>query len=350
MTKKKALIIRWLITFVIVLGLLFMIWKFVLNAEKESYERPLEPVKTELAQRGDFEQSIRLTGYIQASDTVPVVSFVSGTLNELLVEEGQWVEKDTIIARVDSEPYRLQAEQAQAVYLAALATFERIESLQQSNAVTKQNYDEAKAQVDAYKAQYELANVQLEYTDIKAPVSGTVLTVQSTESSAVAQGTCVAVIADLSRLEIVLNVPETYYQTIVSNREAVRAHLTRSGDGSVAEAAVSTISPYIDPQSRTFRLTLAVEEKDMLLAPGMFVSAELIYNTMENVLLLPQKATCADGSVYMYDQETGRAVYLGNIAVAEGSEFIVVPESYNGKPFITEGQNSVLDGQKVRVV
>lgn len=350
MTKKNAFFLRWLITVAIVLGLLFMIWKFILNAEKQTYDRPLEPVKTQLAQRGDFEQSIRLTGYIQASDTVPVVSFVNGTLNELLVEEGQWVEKDTIIARVDPEPYKLQADQAQAVYLAALATFERIESLQSSNAVTKQNYDEAKAQLDAYKAQYDLANVQLGYTDIKSPVSGTVLTVQSTESSAVAQGTCVAVIADLSRLEIALSVPETYYQIIVSNKENVKARLTRSGDSCVSEATVSTISPYIDPQSRTFRLTLSVEEGDMLLRPGMFVSAELVYNTMENVLLLPQKATCADGSLYMYDAENEKAVYLGNIAVEEGPEFIVVPESYSGKPFITEGQNSVLDGQRVRVI
>lgn len=172
----------------------------------------------------------------------------------------------------------------------------------------------------------------------------------STESSAVSQGTCVAVIADLEKLEIVLSVPETYYGIIEKNRESVKARITRSGEDSVAEATVSTISPYIDPQSRSFSLTLKINDGDLLLRPGMFVTAELVYNTMENVLLLPQKATCTDGTVYMYDSETEKAVYLGNIAVAEGSEYIVIPESYSNTAFITEGQNSVLEGERVRVI
>lgn len=350
MTKGKSFVLRWLITALIVIGLLFIIWKFIINADKQTYEAPLEPVKTEMAVRGNFEQSIRLNGYVQASDMIPVVSFVSGTLNELPVKEGQWVEKDTVIARVDPEPYKLQADQAEALYLAAKATFARVENLIQSNAVTKQNYDEAKAQLDAYKAQFDLANVQLGYTDIKAPVSGTVLTVQSIESSAVSQGTCVAVIADLEKLEIVLSVPETYYGIIEKNRESVKARITRSGEDSVAVATVSTISPYIEPQSRSFSLTLKINDGDLLLRPGMFVTAELVYNTMENVLLLPQKATCTDGTVYMYDSETEKAVYLGNIAVAAGSEYIVIPESYSNTAFITEGQNSVLEGERVRVI
>ncbi|MCR4677096.1 MAG: efflux RND transporter periplasmic adaptor subunit [Sphaerochaetaceae bacterium] len=350
MTKIKALVVRWLITLVVVAGLLFLIWKFIIHAEKQTYETPLEPVKTEMAQRGDFEQSINLTGYIEAADMVPVVSFVNGTLETLNVEEGQWVEKDSVIACVDPEPYTLQAQQAEAVYLAAQATYERVKNLFDSNAASRQNLDEAKAQLDAYKAQYDLSMVQLGYTEIKAPVSGTVLSVQSTEGSAVAQGTCVAVLADLNDLEIVLNVPETYYSTIVSNLENVRAEITRSGEEETASARVSIVSPYIDAQSRTFKLTMKIEEGDLLLRPGMFVSVSLVYNRMENVLLLSQKSTTADGSLYMFDPQSSTAKYLGDISLAQGTEYIVIPESYSSVLFITEGQNSVLDGQKVRQI
>lgn len=350
MKKYTSLIIRWAITLLIVAVLVFIIWKFMINRTVSTYEKPLEPVKVEKAQRGELEQVLKLSGYINASDTVPVVSFVSGTLDSLDVKEGQWIEKDQVIAAVDPEPYKLQSDQAEAVYLAAKATFERVSALYKANAATKQNYDEAKAQYDAYKAQYDLANVQLGYTEIKAPVSGTVLSVEVSQSSPVSQGTCVAVIADLSSLEITLDVPETYYETINRNQGNISATISRSSSSYTSPAYVSTVSPYVNPQSRTFGMTFTIGQSEAVLKPGMFVTVSLVYNRLENSLLLPWRASCTDGTVYAYNEEKQCAQYLGNIAVAEGSEYFAIPDEYENTLFIVEGQNSVLDGQKVSVI
>ena len=338
---------RWAITIFVVLLAAFLIWKFIINADKAVYEKPLVPVRIARAERSTVEESLKLTGYIEADAMIPVVPFVSGTITQYLVSEGDYVEKDSVMAVIDVQPYSLQVSQAQAVYTATLATFERVSNLYQSGAATKQQFDEVKAQLDAYKAQLDLANLQLDYCNVKAPVSGTVLVSNSAEGSVAAQGNYIFIMADITKLKVTLNVPEKYFDVFSSKAGELTAFVSR--DGKRTEATVSSVAPYVSPQSKTFKVTLQLNDAEGFV-PGMFINAEVVYNRLENALVLDWKVRNNDGTVYAYDQATETAVCLEPEVLASGDDVFVISDSYAGTWFIVDGQSSVMDGKKVKVL
>ena len=338
---------RWAITIAVVVAAALLIWIFIINGQKAVYEKPLVPVKIAKAQRDTIEEKLRLTGYIEAQAMIPVVPFVSGTINEYLAKEGDYVEKDSTMAVIDIQPYSLQVSQAQAVYSATLATFERVSNLYQSGAATKQQFDEVKAQLDAYKAQLDLAQLQMDYCTVKAPISGTVLVSASAEGSVAAQGNYIFIMADITKLKVTLNVPEKYFDVFNSNRSELKAFIT--GDGKTAQATVSSVAPYVSPQSKTFKVTLELNDATGFV-PGMFVTADVVYNTVENALVLDWKTRSNDGTVYAYNQETGRAVSLQPEVLASGDKSFAIDNSYADTWFIVDGQSSVMDGREVKVL
>ncbi|MBO4410157.1 MAG: efflux RND transporter periplasmic adaptor subunit [Spirochaetales bacterium] len=347
MSRKGVVFIRWLITLLILGAGLFLIWKFIINKPKEVFENPPAPVEVAKPYRADIRQTLELSGYIEAQAMIPVVPFVQGTITGYYAKAGDYVNEGDVLAQIDSTPYELQAKQAEAVYLAAEATFTRVSNLYASGAATKQNYDEAKAQLDAYKAQYDLANVQLGYATVTAPKSGTVLLADSAEGSIGTSTSPLYVIADLDKLQINLNVPERYFDLIIENKDSIQAIVTR--DGVSTKAVVDTVAPYVSPESRTFKVTLKLEGDVSAFRPGMYVQVSLVYRVYENALVLDQNVRNTDGSSYWYDPETQTARYVSLEVLASENTRFMIDEKWADTLFITDGQGSVLDGQRVSV-
>lgn len=348
MARKAGVVIRWILT-LLILGLgLFLIWKYIINRPKAAYENPLAAVKIEKPYRATVTESLSLTGYIEAQAMIPVVPFVQGTITGYYAKAGDYVHEGDVLAQIDSEPYELQVKQAEAVYLAADATFTRVSNLYNSGAATKQNYDEAKAALDAYKAQYELALLQLGYATVTAPKSGTILTADSAEGSIGTSTSPLYVIADLDKLQINLNVPERYFDLISNDIDSIQAIVTR--DGASTSAHVDTISPYISPTSKTFKVTLLLDGDVSSFRPGMYVEIELVYNIYENALVLDQRSRNTDGSSYYYDPETQTARHVVLDVIASDNTRFVIDEKWADTLFITDGQGTVLDGQKVNAL
>ena len=348
MARKAGVVIRWTLTILILGAGLFLIWKFIISRPKAVYENPLAAVRVEKPYRATVKESLSLTGYIEAQAMIPVVPFVQGTITGYYAKAGDHVNEGDVLAQIDSEPYELQVKQAEAVYLAADATFTRVSNLYDSGAATKQNYDEAKAALDAYKAQYELALLQLGYATVTAPKSGTILTADSAEGSIGTSTSPLYVIADLDKLQINLNVPERYFDLISNNIESIQAIVTR--DGASTTAHVDTVSPYISPTSKTFKVTLYLDGDVSSFRPGMYVDIEMVYNSYENALVLDQKTRNTDGSSYYYDSETQTARHVVLDVIASDNVRFIIDEKWADTLFITDGQGTVLDGQKVNAI
>lgn len=348
MARKGGVFLRWLITILVLAGGLFLIWKFILNTEKEVYENPVSAVKVALPYRATVEESLDLNGYIEAQAMIPVVPFVSGTITGYYAKAGDYVNEGDVLAQIDSKPYELTAKQAEAVYLAAEATFARVSNLYEAGAATKQNYDEAKAQLDAYKAQYDLANVQLGYATVTAPVSGTILISNSAEGSIGTSSDYLYIIADLNNLKITLNVPERYFNLISANANSMKAIVSR--DGAQTTAVVDTVAPYVSPESKTFQVTLRLDGDISMFRPGMYVKVSLVYNTYENALVIDQKTRNTDGSAYYYDPQTQTAQYVNLNVIAADNTKIVIDEKWADTLFIVDGQGTVLGGQRVNAI
>lgn len=347
MNRKSGTFLRIFILVVVLLAAFFGLRYYYLNREVVRYEAPLTPVRVVKAERSDIEQSIRITGFIESEKMVPLVPFVSGTITEYDIVDGERVEKDQILARIDSEPYRLQVLQAEAQSSALESAYERMEKLYQSNAVTRQEYEGILAQRDAAQAQLELANLQLSYADVKAPASGTVVMSKGSVGSVASNTDYLAIIADMDNLIVNLSVSASYYDIIMDNLENLEITVTDNERNISSSASVVSVAPYIDPLSRSFNLRIKLDDP-LSFTLGSAVSVRLVYQRVGNVLTLPSSVLRLDGSLYYV--EDGHARYMEYTPLYENDELISAPAGMDDALFVIEGQNNLFDAQSVRVL
>lgn len=307
-----------------------------------------KPVKQNLV------ESITINGYVEAKAMIPVVPFVSGTIMEYPVKAGDFVKKDTLLAKIDDEPFKQTMLQAQAAYLAAKSTFDRVNSLFKAGATTQQNYDTAKAQFDASKAQYDLANLQMNYTEVRAPVDGTILMANQAVGSIGNTGTPVAILADLSEQVVRLKVPEKYFDLFTLERDNLKVVITRPAEkgmyeDAVTEAEIENIAQYVSPESKNFEVVCKLMEPGDRFRPGMFVKVQVAYRTYENVPVLPVKTKKLDGSFYLYNEENETVSFVMPEATPSDGEYFIVDDQFADEWFVVDGQNFVFDGQKVKL-
>ncbi len=340
----------------VTVAVIFVLLTILVTRKKPVAEKPdsLPSVVLQKPENGTLHESVIISGYVEASAMIPVVPFVAGTITEYPARAGDFVEKDTLLAKIDDEPFRQQMLQAQAAYFAAQSTFDRISNLYKSGATTQQNYDSAKAQADASKAQYDLAKLQMNYTEVRAPVDGTILIADQATGSVASQSQPIAVLADLTNQVVRLKVPEKYFDLFTLERDKLTVEVTRPAekdmyDDAVTSATIENIAPYVSPESKNFVVVCHLDEPGDRFRPGMFVKVKVAYKTYENVPLISLKARKMDGSFYVFDENTSTVKYVEaqNQPIDENN--FIVPEEYRNSYIVIDGQNFVFDGQKVRV-
>jgi membrane fusion protein (multidrug efflux system) len=106
------------------------------------------------------------------ADVVQLNSKVSNQVKEVLIYDNEIVKKGDLLVRIDDRDYRVQLEQAQANYDKAKSDFDRYSALISIGAISKADFDASKASLETTQAQLDQARLNLNYTEIRAPVSG----------------------------------------------------------------------------------------------------------------------------------------------------------------------------------
>ena len=351
---KNNKLLRYLLF--VVVAVIFVLLTVLVTRKKPVAQKAdaLPAVVLQKPVNGTLVESVTISGYVEANAMIPVVPFVSGTITEYPARAGDFVEKDTLLAKIDDAPFRQQLIQAEAAYFAAKSTFDRIENLYKSGATTQQNYDSAKAQADASKAQYDLAQLQVDYTEVRAPVDGTIFIADQAVGGVGTQTQPLAVLADLTNQVVRLKVPEKYFDLFNLERESLLVTVTRPAEKNMYEDAVTTatienIAPYVSPDSKNFIVVCKLDQPGNRFRPGMFVKVQVAYKTYENVPLVSLKARKMDGSFYVYDEATSTVKFVEADDFPVDENNFIVPEKYRDSYIVMDGQNFVFDGQKVRV-
>ncbi len=352
-TGKAVTLLMYLILIAVFLGLFLLLRWFYATRTETVYTRPTTPVSVTESKVRKVGKVITLSSTVSAEDTVAVTPYVEGTIIAYNVQEGDWVNEGDTICEIDPEPYRLQLVQAQSAYEAYESSYQRIEKLYASKSVSQQDYDTVKAQRDAYRAQAELAQLQLDYASVKAHASGTILKTISSQGSTAVKGTPVALIADINNLVVNLDLGEKYYSLFTSeNRDNIRITVTKPAGTYSAEAvttaSIQAVSPYIDSSSRTFKLYLKLDESEAF-RPGMYVKVSITVEEREGYTI-ERSALKLDGSAYYVDEKTMTAAYVDLSDAFMNDEYVLLPEGYEDKAFILKGQSSLFSGENVNIV
>jgi len=308
-------------------------------------------VKVEGVRREDISAYIQTNTTLEAEHAVDIRSRVAGQVMGVLVEEGDRVQGGMVLVRLDGRAADYQARQMQVAYEDAKRTFERLEKMHDRNLTSSEQYEAARAQVERTKAQYEAARLTLEYTEIVSPISG-VVTARTVEmGNTVTANQSLFAVADFDPLVARIRVTEKEIRNIrvgQGARIAAEAVPDRSFRG-----AVKMISPVVDPESGTVKVTVEVPEGQDVLRPGMFVSVYIITATHQNALIIPKRALVLEGGetdqVYVFDEGKARQVKI-EMGFVDNERVEVLAGLKEGEQVITVGSEGLRPGSAVRLV
>ncbi|GAB3033743.1 efflux RND transporter periplasmic adaptor subunit [Bowmanella dokdonensis] len=310
------------------------------------------PVEVASLRQGAISSNYATTAILEAKEEAFVVARASGIIHEILVEEGDYVEKGQVLARLETERYILNLKRAEANLTGLEKELSKVRDMYAKKLVSDDAFDKLTAAFDAAKADLELAKLDLSETTIRAPIAGFIAERNAkvgnlTESF---QRERMFHIVQQKDLYGVVHLPEKELPR-VHNEQAATLSITALGNGQV-NALVERISPVIDAKTGTFKVTLRVPNDDNNLKAGMFAQVKLNYDTHQNATLLPRQA------VLNIDDKTNVFVVKDGVAekvqvrtgYAEG-DMIEVLEGLNGsEQVVITGHHNLKDKAPVEVV
>jgi HlyD family secretion protein len=310
-------------------------------------------------ERRDIVVSARANGTLQPDTLVEVKSQASGEVLQVKVETGQVVKAGELMVRIDPripknnlDQAESQLEVAKARLVNAQTQKDRSESLLKSQSITQTEYDQsvldyATAKAGVVTAQVNLQNAQitLDQTDVRAPISGTIVELDvergqviSSPISTVGGGTVLLKMADLNRVQVSTLVDETdigKIQAGLRSTVTVNAYPNRPFDGVVLK-----IEPQATVQQNVtmFPVLVRIENREGLLKPGMNADVEVHVGRRDSVLAIPvgalrtQRDVSSAGELMGLTDAEVQAQLASSQPKPAGDTAVKAPVAATGKP------------------
>jgi len=289
MMKKKIFLVVGLILFVLLI--------IFLNLGKKEEGKEVEVSRVEY---GKIVSKVTGDGELKAKIQVNIQSQVMGRVEKIFVKEGSQVKKGDLLCLLERKSYEANLNLQKARYEQAKNSFIRIDSLYKKKLVSDEEYERAKTEYEVAKANYEDALDKYEKTEIRSPISGTVVKLNVEEGETVIigtmnnPGTVMMVVADLSAMLAVIEVSE---RDVVDIKVGNPAKITLDAlpdtffTGKVVRVGYVPITQATATEKITnFEIEIELADTSALLRPGMSVHCEIITAEKESVLVVPISA------------------------------------------------------------
>jgi membrane fusion protein (multidrug efflux system) len=315
-------------------------------AEKET----AVPVETQAVKRGEMVAVYSGTAPIEAHDEALVVAKVGGEVRQIYVEEGDFVQAGQVLARLDGDRLRLTLAQTDANLRKLERDYKRTLDLSEKGLVSKSTAENTKYDLDALRAAYDSAKLELNYTEIRAPISGVVSSRKIKVGNTISPNDPTFIVTNLDPLLAYVHVPEKEYRKIASGQGAEVVVDALGGQSFVGN--ISRISPTVDPQTGTFRARVEIPDPTRTLKPGMFARVNIVYERRQDALQLPRTAILdADGQQSVYVVADGKAQQrVIRTGLANGGWIEVLGGLQGNEKVVTVGQAGLKTGTPVKVV
>lgn len=252
------------------------------------------PVEVGSPVRGEIFATYDATTTIASEGDAPVLARVPGEVVEILVEEGEWVSKGAVLARLDGERLRLEMLSAKANLEQAEAELARNTDLVERGLISEAMFDGLTYDVDALRALYELRALEYGYSEIRATIDGFVSNRSIKRGQMVALNQETFRITNTNELVAYLQIPQTELAKFQVGHAAVLE--VDSMPMQEFPGTIIRLSPTIDTRNGTFRATVLIDNADGDLAPGMFARFTIAWERHENAMLIPSAAVIEEDS------------------------------------------------------
>jgi RND family efflux transporter MFP subunit len=324
-------------------------------------ERPVQVQRVSFA----HEQSSRdFVGVVRARHETDLGFRVAGKIVARVVNMGDHVQADDVVARLDPRDFKLQVESAEAELAAATSSLAQATADEERYATLKGRgfapvaefdrkkaaKDEAAGRLERAKRALDLARNQLAYTDLKAGADGVITATLAEPGQVVAVGQAVARLAHRGEKEAVVALPETWLAEARGSQATMR--LWSDPDRHFA-ARLRELSPQADPATRTYAARFTILDADDTVALGMTATVTLTRAARAPVAKIPLAAVLDRGagpSVFVVDDAGKLELQPVKVAAFTEDAALVTAGVTDREKVVTLGVQKLVPGTKVRAV
>lgn len=365
---KKFRLLGGMLVIVVVLLSLFV--GACSDSKAKTMGQRVVPVKIGDVKQQDVPLQINAIGNVDAYNTVSVKALIGGEVIGVHFKEGQDVKQGDLLFQIDPRPYDAALKQAEAQLARDVAQAKnaedqakRYEILVQKDYVSKDQYDQLRANADALaaavqadKANVENSRLQLAYCTIRSPIDGRVGSVLLNKGNVIKANDLVMVtINKIMPIYVTFSVPEQNLSDIKKYMAAgsLKVEAVIPGDEKrPAQGVLTFVNNAVDTTTGTIQLKGTFENRDKRLWPGQFVNVSVTLTTQRNAIVMPSGALQAgQQGQYVFVVKPDFTVESRPVTVARtyGELTVVAQGLQAGEKVVTDGQLQLIPGTRVEV-
>jgi RND family efflux transporter MFP subunit len=311
--------------------------------------QPAAAVAVTAVHLGEIATYYSATASLDPNKEADVPARVNGIVKAPQVEEGDRVVEGQILIEIEDAEYRHRVTQAQVELDQQRLNLERSQKMQAQGLVSAEEADAALSKMQAARATWELANLELSYTKVRSPFSGRVIAREVDEGRMVSNGTVLFTLADLSRLLARVHVPAREFRSIQTD-QPVDLVVDSTGDHLVGR--ILLVSPVVDPKAGTIKVTIEIRDFPASTRPGDFAEVSIVTDRHEDVVIVPRIAVLTEKLervAYVADGDKARRRVV-EIGFEDDSSVEILSGLEPGERVVIQGQRSLSDGQKISIL
>ncbi len=300
-----------------------------------------------------FNHFINLQGKIEAVNIMYVTPRAQGgQVKELLVKQGDFVKKGTLLLKLDDAIVKKQLDQLQTQLSFAKDLYQRQQNLWKENIGTEVQLLQAKNSVDNIEKQINTVKEQLSFSNVYAPIDGVLETVDirvgETFIGVLGQSPQISIV-NTSNLKLTAQVPENYLEKV---KVGTRTKITFPDINKTIEASINVVGKIIDPLSRSFYIEAKLPaDKD--LKPNQVAEVKILDYSVANAITVPINTIQTDEKgkfVIVALEQNGKIIaHKTTVSIGElyGDKIEINSGLKPGDKLITDGFQNLYEGQLI---
>ena len=308
------------------------------------------PIEVSKSFSGEIAATLTSTTTLEAEEHAVVVAKVGGIATKLFVEEGQAIKVGDALVQLDTEKLQLEKDRAEINLKKLENDLERTRQLFEKNLISSDTHDKLKFDIAAQRAAYELVKLELANATVRAPIGGVISKRMVKVGNMITMNQPVYEITDFDPLLAVVHIPERDLPKLKLNQPAivsVDAHGNRA-----FPASILRISPVVDAGTGTFKVTLALSDKNGELKPGMFGRVGIMYAKHADAVLVAKESVLnEDGQTSLFVVKEEKAYRTPvQVGFIDDKNAEILAGVTSDEVVVITGQNSLKHEAKVNIV
>lgn len=295
-----------------------------------------------------LSDELAMSGSLIPDEEVSLAFETSGKITDIFFKEGSMVEKGQLLAKINDAPLQADLRRKEAQLRLMQDRVYRAKALLEKEAVSKEAFQEAEANLSALRAEIDGVKAEIAQTELRAPFSGIIGLRQVSVGAFATTQTAVATLTKRSPLKVEFSVPERYAGTLP---DGAPLEFTVEGDLTPRQAKVYASDSRVDANTRTFTVRALYDNRDGKLVPGRYVNVRLTTREFDNALAVPSEAIVSEmglDKVYLYRNGKAEPAEISK-GLRTDALVQVVCGLNEGDTVITSGTMQLRAGQPVDV-